>query len=125
MEVVGGEVEVNGDDLTFVQFIKFLKTHNCVSKRVANALQVKGTTSTKGQVGGERGAAHGGGGKAAGPKGSSGVAFPGLLRLWEARAYCKRMWWKLRNGYGPEGHAVLLVSRFWTPGQGLPPCIWT
>ena len=38
---------MNGDDLTFVQFIRFLKTHYRVSEGVANALQVKGATSTK------------------------------------------------------------------------------
>ena len=49
-EVVGGEAAVNRDDLTFVQFIRFLKTHNHVSEGVANALQVKGATSTKSQA---------------------------------------------------------------------------
>ena len=46
-EAVGGEVEVNGGDLTFDQFIKFLKEHNHMSKGVATALQVKGATSSK------------------------------------------------------------------------------
>ena len=38
---------LSGDDLTFVQFIRFLKTHNRVSEGVANILQVKGAASTK------------------------------------------------------------------------------
>ena len=50
MEWSDGGAELEGGDLTFVQFTKFLKQNNHVAKRVAAILQVKGTTSAEGQV---------------------------------------------------------------------------
>ena len=45
---------MNGDDLTFVQFIRFLKTHNRMSEGVANALQVKGATPLRPMLPGDK-----------------------------------------------------------------------